>query len=103
MELHAQGASEAKISQELKEKLPKAKGLSQSQISKVLLEMDQAENRDENEDDPDPKGTESSQDRMSVVESESSESPGGRLAQLAEGSLKLAYQGVGSKHRSGRL
>ena len=62
MELHAQGASEAKISQELKEKFPKAKGLSQSQISKVLLEKDDAENPDENEDDADVKGTESFQD-----------------------------------------
>ena len=62
VELHAQGASEAKISEELKDKFPKAKGLSQSQISKVLLEKDHAENRDENEDDADVKGTESSQD-----------------------------------------
>jgi hypothetical protein len=61
-ELHAQGASEAKISQELKEKFPKAKGLSQSQISKVLLEKDDAEKRDENEDNPDVKGTGSSQE-----------------------------------------
>ncbi len=62
VELHEQGASEAKISQELKEKFPKAKGLSQSQISKVLLEKDTVENRDENGDDADVKGTESSQD-----------------------------------------
>src|SRR5271157_3694238 len=61
-ELHAQGASEAKISQELKDKFPKAKGLSQSQISKVILEKDDAEIREENEDDPDVKGTESCQD-----------------------------------------
>jgi hypothetical protein len=62
VELHEQGASEAKISQELKEKFPKAKGLSQSQISKVLLEKDRAENTNENEDDADVKGTESSPD-----------------------------------------
>src|SRR5271157_1529352 len=62
VDLHAQGVPEAKISQELKEKFPKAKGLSQSQISKVLSEKDDAENRDEKEDDADVKRTESSQD-----------------------------------------
>src|SRR5271157_4715346 len=62
VELHTQGIPEAKISEELKEKFPKAKGLSQSQISKVILEKDDAEIREENEDDPDVKGTESCQD-----------------------------------------
>src|SRR5271157_459439 len=62
VELHTQGIPEAKISEELKEKFPKAKGLSQSQISKVLLEKDDAEKRDENEDNPDVNGTERSQD-----------------------------------------
>jgi len=51
VELHAQGIPEAKISQELKGKFPKAKGVSQSQISEVLLKKDLSENRDENEDD----------------------------------------------------